>query len=147
MNKKMKALFCIPMSLAAGKVVWADNSAQGIKTEVTTARPANLILEPEYTEQNHQKKEADSQEPPAQKLQYEPVTSDTPLLKEREANVEQSSGAEYEKGTDLFIAPEPDSLVKEEAIEEITEQNPVSPSEKPKSVTPPCECDVKPKPR
>ncbi len=88
------------------------------RAEVLTA-PINLILEPDYQAKKEKSKVTDETEiKPDEKLQYEPVSEDDPLLEERESPEEVKDGATYKTGRELYVAPNPSHQRKIEVIEE-----------------------------
>ena len=53
-----------------------------------------------------------------EKLEYEPVTDEKPLLESRKSKVEHSNGSVYEEGEELYITPEAGFVIKDDQIEE-----------------------------
>ena len=86
--------------------------------EYRHAPPPNLIVEPKYSDHEKDLKTENDSGVSPQKLQYEPITPEVPVLQEKEGEVERSNGAEYQKGRELYIAPKADNVVKDEEIHE-----------------------------
>ena len=87
-------------------------------------KPPNLVIEPPYSV------EAKTGEPDASessqliKRQYQPTYFEAPLLQEKEGNDDVVSGSEYKSGPELFVCPKPDFQVKDEDIQEKSDQEP-----------------------
>lgn len=88
----------------------------------------NYVLAPDYLDTDVGDVDEEKPVDPAQKLEYEPVTDETPLLTERSSKSEQKSGVAYEAGVDLVVSPEPDFSIKPEAIDEKVPAPVASPS-------------------
>ena len=59
----------------------------------------------------------------AEKLEYEPLTDEKPVAESRKSKTEDTGGAIYESGDELYITPESSFSVKDEKIEEKPEQS------------------------
>ena len=88
-----------------------------VKLRVKT--PTNMVLEPKYVDPaSEPQKQEECRPHSAPQVIYAPVTNDSPVLKEKEASIERKDGAEYEKGTELHVAPAPDHTVKQEEAQQ-----------------------------
>ena len=86
----------------------------------------NLVVEPDYTDAGESGTSENSDEPnPApEKLQYEPVIDDKPILEDRQLPRDVKPGVEYPEGSEMVVTPESSFSVKEEAIVEKPEVAP-----------------------
>lgn len=80
----------------------------------------NLVVEPDYTDTEESDTGENSDEPKTnpEKLQFEPVIDDKPILEERKLLRDIKPGVEYPEGVEMVVTPEPGFSVKEEVIEE-----------------------------
>ena len=76
----------------------------------------NMVQEPTYTYRVKRKLKQAEEPPPPEKLQYEPITSEMPLLMEKKLDREQGLGAEYDEGNETVVAPRSSEVVKDEPI-------------------------------
>lgn len=90
---------------------------------VAPKAPINLVIEPEFEGVQDTESKTDESEQKPEKLQFEPVTDDLPLLEERTVKAEEKRGSFYEEGSELHISPEPGiALTDEEIVEDNLEQ-------------------------
>lgn len=94
-------------------------------------RASNLIIEPDYETPNAADEDAGGAEVQPEKLQYEPVTDELPILENRKGIAGEKGGSHYEEGTELYVTPEPGITPKDEKIEEATSES-VDPTATPK---------------
>lgn len=92
-------------------------------TEVAPVKAPNLIVEPDYETRPPVEDAAGDAVVKPEKLQYEPVTDELPLLETRKGPAGEKRGSHYEEGGELYVTPEPGITPKDEAIEEITENS------------------------
>lgn len=119
MSVKWLVLSVILFQLFAAPVVMACKCTRTIIfRKADPPSPPNVVVEPAYVHSKKVKEEKADEEPPPAKLQYEPATSEMPLLIEQKASHEQGRGAEYEEGTDTFVMPKSPEAIKNEAIAE-----------------------------
>lgn len=78
----------------------------------------NLVVMPEYGSDQGGGVTGTPEATAEEKLQYDPVTDETPIIMERKAKAEKGAGAEYEEEPEMMIAPQPEFSVKDEKIEE-----------------------------
>ena len=100
-------------------------------TEVAPVKAPNLIIEPDYETRPPVEDETGNADLTPEKLQYEPVTEELPILETRKGPVGEKQGSHYEEGTELYVTPEPGITPKDEAIEELT-SDAAEPSSDPK---------------
>ncbi len=101
------------LSLTLSHVCLARNADTALpdRDEAPPAQP-NLIMEPEYSVHS-----APTPTPsPPNKLQYQPLNDDHPVVEERDVQAEQTNGAKYPRGREVLIAPESENVIKTEEI-------------------------------
>lgn len=96
----------------------ADATQDDANKPASTQKPPNLIAQPEYTFGPIEDDQEEADTPASEKLQYEPMTDERPVISERNAKAETGNAVEYETGTELMVSPAPDFVVKEEKIDE-----------------------------
>lgn len=96
----------------------AEEKTNSSDERVTPKPPINFVIEPEFegVQATEPKTDENTQRP--EKLQFEPVTDDLPLLEERAVKAEEKRGSFYEEGSELHISPEPGIMIKDENIVE-----------------------------
>jgi hypothetical protein len=100
----------IGASLARAEVITSDLRASMGTEDVPPPAPRNQVFQPEY--------DHDQKKPPSQKLQFEPLSSDLPLLHEQQRKDEEGRGALYPEGSETVIGPASDLTVLEDPIED-----------------------------
>ncbi len=80
----------------------------------------NLVMEPEYEAPKPKQKASEPEKDvkASEKLQFEPMTEEMPILEQKVSVPEIKDGSYYDEGTVLHVVSEPSISPKEEKIEE-----------------------------
>lgn len=136
----MKACKILLICLIASSVNFTiDDVAACVETQMekpAQSQSSNLVIEPIYADQGSIQTTKNELTGPTEKLQYEADGHGPPFLEEADAEQERSNGAEYRKGSELFIAVEPGYFVKDEGIKETVVEFPIE--EESNKLTSPC---------
>lgn len=116
---KRRATFAA-LSFLLPQLVFAD-CALMVEPQTPKTVP-NLVAEPEYNTKSDSNESEDEDATEPEKLQYVPMTAEMPLLEEREGAQTRAAGAQYEKGSELYLTPQSGYKPMDEEIHEDTAQ-------------------------
>lgn len=94
------------------------------KAKLEPLQGINMVQTPAYTAIVKKKKAVNQETSPVDKLQYEPINAELPLLIEKSLESEQTPGSEYERGIETVAAPQATEVIKSEPIVEPSPQSP-----------------------
>ena len=95
------AAFTIGLIRAASAKAAVDGPLHSPAQAAGESRPSNLVVDPDYGPT------ADPDSPPGQKLQYDPLTDEKPILEDRNSPNERYDSIEYEEGHELMVSTVP----------------------------------------